>query len=224
MTTEKLIEKVNNIIFSLTEEDKKAADYMLSKSPERFGDTGTTTALLTDLLKDLQDDLKNEAAKASGRLSAKKAAEKILDQIPDGKASGGYMSGDRQIVGGAYSVVRLVRPLPVRELPAGADHLDYDRIVDTAKENAGAVLNLPTLADLKTHIKIDKAAHKGIKKYRPCLDFGESLPRVDAAFLLEVLTILDDCKAICGKTYPTKQPIYFVNSAGDDAILLPVMK
>ncbi|GEM_PF-6873219 len=33
MKTEKLIEKVNNIIVSLSEEDRKAADYMLNKSP-----------------------------------------------------------------------------------------------------------------------------------------------------------------------------------------------
>lgn len=224
MTTEKFIEKVNNIIVSLPEEDKQAAAYMLSKSPERFGDTGTTPALLTDLLKDLQEDLKNEAAKASGRLSAKKAADKILNQIPEGKVSGGYMSGDRQIIGGAYSVVRICSPLPVREFPAGADHINYDNIINQASENAGAVLTIPTLADLKAHIKIEKATHKGQKGYKPLWDFGEGLPRVDAAFLLEVLTILGECKAVCGYASPTKQPLYFKNKSGDDAILLPVMR
>lgn len=224
MTTEKLIEKVNDIIATLPEEDKQAAAYMLSKSPERFGDTGTTTALLTDLLKDLQDDLKNEAAKSSGRLSAKKAADKILDQIPEGKASGSYMSGDRQIIGGAYSVVRICSPLPVREFPADAKHLDYDNVINQASENAGAVLTMPTVAELKAHIKIEKATHKGQKGYKPLWDFGEGLSRVDTAFLLEVLTILGDCKAVCSYANPTKQPLYFKNKSGDDAILLPVMR
>ncbi len=208
-----LLEKLHHILNALPEEDQKQAEYFLKDMSHYYDNLNTPAAIVTDLIKEVTEDIRREEAKSGGKLAEQKAAEKILDQVPEGKASGGYMSGDR-----------LVHPLPVRELPADADHLDYDRIVDTAKENAGAVLNLPTLADLKKHIKIDKAAHKGIKKYRPCWDFGESLPRVDAAFLLEVLTILDDCKAICGKIYPTKQPIYFVNSAGDDAILLPVMK
>lgn len=218
------MEKLHHILNALPEEDQKQAEYFLKDMSHYYDTLNTPAAIVTDLIKEVTEDIRRESAKDGGKLAQQKAAEKILDQVPEGKDSGGYMSGGRQIVGGAFSVVRLCSPLPVREYPAGKEHLDYNKICDTAKENAGAVLNLPTLADLKTHIKIDKAAHKGVKKYKPCWDFGEGLPRVDAAFLLEVLTIMGECKAVCGNTYPTKQPIYFTNASGDDAILLPVMK
>lgn len=219
-----LLERLHHILNALPEEDQKQAEYFL-KDMSRYYDTlNTPAAIVTDLIKEVTEDIRRESARDGGKLAQQKAAEKILDQVPEGKASGGYMSGDRQIVGGAYSVVRLCSPLPVRELPTGADHLDYDKIVNQASENAGAVLIMPTLAEIKAHIKIDKAAHKGLKKYKPCWDFGEGLPRVDAASLMEVLTILGECKAVCGYAYPTKQPLYFTNKSGDDAILLPVMR
>jgi len=219
-----LLERLHHILNALPEEDQKQAEYFLKDMSHYYDTLNTPAAIVTDLIKEVTEDIRRESARDGGKLAELKAAEKILDQVPEGKASGGYMSGDRQIVGGAYSVVRLVRPLPVRELPAGAEHLDYDKIVNQASENAGAVLIMPTLAELKAHIKIDKAAHKNLKKYKPCWDFGEGLPRVDAAFLLEVLTILGECKAVCGYAYPTKQPLYFMNKSGDDAILLPVRK
>jgi len=219
-----LLERLHHILNALPEEDQKQAEYFLKDMSHYYDTLNTPAAIVTDLIKEVTEDIRRESARDGGKLAELKAAEKILDQVPEGKASGGYMSGDRQIIGGSYSVVRLVHPLPVRELPAGADHLDYDKIVNQASENAGAVLIMPTLAELKAHIKIDKAAHKNLKKYKPCWDFGEGLPRVDAAFLLEVLTILGECKAVCGYAYPTKQPLYFMNKSGDDAILLPVRK
>lgn len=219
-----LLEKLHHILNALPEEDQKQAEYFLKDMSHYYDILNTPAAIVTDLIKEVTEDIRRESARDGGKLAQQKAAEKILDQVPEGKASGGYMSGDRQIVGGAFSVVRLCSPLPVRELPTGADHLDYDKIVNQASENTGAVLIMPTLAELKAHIKIDKAAHKGLKKYKPCWDFGEGLPRVDAAFLLEVLTILGECKAVCGYAYPTKQPLYFMNKSGDDAILLPVMR
>ena len=219
-----LLERLHHILNALPEEDQKQAEYFLKDMSHYYDSLNTPAAIVTDLIKEVTEDIRREEAKSGGKLAEQKAAETILDQVPEGKAFGGYMSGDRQIIGGAYSVVRLVRPLPVRELPAGADHLDYDKIVNQASENAGAVLIMPTLAELKAHIKIDKAAHKGLKKYKPCWDFGEGLPRVDAAFLLEVLTILGECKAVCGYAFPTQQPLYFVNESGDDALLMPVRK
>lgn len=199
-----LLEKLHHILNALPEENQKQ--------------------IIMDLIEEVTEDIRREEAKSGGKLAQQKAAEKILDQIPEGKASGSYMSGDRQIIGGAYSVVRICSPLPVREFPAGADHINYDNIINQASENAGAVLTIPTLADLKAHIKIEKATHKGQKGYKPLWDFGDGLPRVDASFLLEVLTILGECKAVCGYASPTKQPLYFKNKSGDDAILLPVMR
>lgn len=219
-----LLERLHHILNALPEEDQKQAEHFLKDTANYYDHLNTPAAIVTDLIKAVTEDIRREEAKTGGKLAQQKAAEKILDQVPKGKYSGGYMSGDRQIVGGAYSVVRLCSPLPVREYPAGKNHLDYDGFINSAKENAGAVLELPTLADLKTHIKIDKAAHKGQKGYIPSWDFGEELPRVNAAYLLEVLTILGDCKAVCSKASPTQQAIYFMNNSGDDAILLPVRK
>lgn len=219
-----LLERLHHILNALPEEDQKQAEYFLKDMSHYYDSLNTPAAIVTDLIKEVTEDIRREEAKSGGKLAEQKAAEKILDQVPEGKASGGYMSGDRQIVGGAYSVVRLCSPLPVREFPAGASPLDYDKLLNDASKNAGAVLILPTLADIKTHIKIDKAAHKGQKGYKPCWDFGEGLPRVDAAFLLEVLTILGECKAVCGYAFPTQQPLYFVNESGDDALLMPVRK
>lgn len=226
MTTEKLIEKVNNIIVSLPDEDRKAAFYTMSKSPERFGDTGTTPALLTDLLKDLQDDLKNEAAKASGKLSAKKAAEKIFKQLEKiNKSFGAYVSDGKQIIGGSCSCVRLSEPLPLQEYPAGETPLNYVDILNSTSENKGEALTLPSLAELTAHNKTLKALNKHIKKFSPTYDFGEGLPAVDGEKLAEILTILgSSTKAIASLHSPLLKAIYFINESGDDALLMPVRK
>lgn len=226
MTTEKLIKKVNNIIVSLPEEDRKAANYMLSKSPERFGDTGTTPALLTDLLKDLQDDLKNEAAKASGKLSAKKAAEKIFKQLKNiNKLFGTYVSDGKQIIGGSCSCVRLSEPLPLQEYPAGETPLNYVDILNSTSQNKGEALTLPSLAELTAHNKTQKALNKHIKKFSPTYDFGEGLPAVDGEKLAEVLTILgSSTRATASLHSPLLKAIYFINESGDDGLLMPVRK
>ena len=155
-----LLEKLHHILNALPEEDQKQAEYFLKDMSHYYDSLNTPAAIVTDLIKEVTEDIRREEAKSGGKLAEQKAAEKILDQVPEGRASGGYMSGDRQIVGGAYSVVRLVRPLPVRELPAGAEHLDYDKLINQASDNAAADLALPTLACLQTHFTIAKASTK----------------------------------------------------------------
>ena len=109
-----LLEKLHHILNALPEEDQKQAEYFLKDMSHYYDSLNTPAAIVTDLIKEVTEDIRREEAKSGGKLAEQKAAEKILDQVPEGKASGGYMSGDRQIVGGAYSVVRLVRPLPVQ--------------------------------------------------------------------------------------------------------------
>lgn len=209
--TEKLIEQVNKIAVELSHGGDSAAC--------------AAPALLENLLKKLKDELKSEAASAAGRLSAKKAADKILKQLAEyGKPCGAYISGGRQIIGGAYSCVRLAEPLPVQEL-FEASAVNYAEILSTASQNSGDVLTLPSLAELTASNKTQKALNKSVKKFAPQWDFGAGLPLVNGEKLAEILTILGDgATAHASKHNPLTAMIYFENARGDDAVLAPMRK
>lgn len=198
MTTEKTLKKVYEIKAS------EAKDY-----------------LIDELITELKADLLKEAAKKNGTAGKKKAADSIIKQLKIfGKQGGAITAADgSQIIGGSYSAVKLIEPLPV-EPCSNTDSLPvYIRFIDNARENNGIAVNLPTIAELAAYIKERKAAKDKYIYY----DFGEGLPLVGAQYLLEIITLLPDAVCITSARDTLIKPLYFKGEAGE-GLLLPVRK
>lgn len=223
MKNERMLEKLHEVLKMLPKEHKELADSML-KMPTMFSDTMPgLSATITDLIKELHEDIKAESAKSSGKAGMKKAADKILLQCSDRPAFGAFMLEGYQIIGGKYSAVRLVEPLPVcREFPENAEKPSYYDFIINASKNEGEQISLPKRAELFAFIKTDKAAHKGEKNYKVIYSFGEAMPGVDAVLLLEMIDILGD-NAIVTTSIRSTGAIYFKSDKGD-GILMPYRK
>ena len=164
---------------------------------------------------------------AAGKLSPLKAANRIIKIAKRSHriaTHGSWMLNGMQCYCDGYRAVRLHNPLPTEEIPPEALPMDLSGIINGAKENMGAELILPSIAELKAHIKIQKAVKKSNKDRNPVTyDFGENLPAVNAEYLMDMLELLPECKARAAKHKPLIGLIYFEAEAGDGA-LCPVRK
>ena len=123
-----------------------------------------------------------------------------------------------------FQAYRLREHLPLESIPEKLDPLDLEGIIAPSRDNCGAVLELPDVAELKAYIKTEKARKKAIEdNTAPTWDFGPELPLVNANFLLNALELLPGCTATAGKQRPALQAIYFKSEAGE-GILLPVRR
>ena len=171
-----------------------------------------------------QKRLLKEEAKKSGKVKEKKAADNILKQLKNtARGAGAFTNKDGlQVIGGAFSAVRLKKPLPVENLPKNINPIDYDPIFKKGEENEGDPLLLPSISELSAYIKAEKAAHKGEKNYIIFWSFGELLPVVNAIYLLDILYLLPDSVCIPSKR-GILEALYFKSNNGD-AILCPIRK
>ena len=199
MTTEKTLEKVLEI-----------------KTAEAARDL-----LIDNLITELKADLLKESAKKNGIAGKKKAADNILKQLKHHSNNGGAITAadGSQIIGGAYSLVKLIEPLPVMPCKNTNGLPDYIYCLNNARENNGAAVNLPTIAELTAYIKERKAEKVKHISY----DFGEGLPLVNAQYLLEIITLIPDAACITSKKSPLTSALYFKSAAGE-GLLLPERK
>lgn len=184
--------------------------------------------ILRALKEDAETEIRKAAARSAGKLDRFKACGRVLkvamsDQRP--ALRGAWIADGLQYICDGYRLAGLRDPLDLPAIPEGVAPIDAARILDPAKHNAGAVLDLPDVAELRAHIKTEKARLKaaGDKHGAPAWDFGDDLPRVNALYLLDMLEIFPDARAICSKHRPKLDPIYF-DSADGCGILLPVRK
>lgn len=82
-------------------------------------------------------------------------------------------------------------------------------------------LELPTVAAIKK-AAAEQRATEG-KNCTPVYDFGEGLPMVSCAYLLDMLAILPGCTAYIASGNAVISPLYFKAENGD-GVLLPVNK
>jgi hypothetical protein len=177
-------------------------------------------SFILEFIDELKAELLKEEAKKNGTAKAKKAADNILKQLKNaGRVSGARIdSAGVQIIGGAYSAVRLTQALPLEELPQDAKLPDYNGIIEETAKNNGEPLPLPSAAELSAYIKSKKAAHKGARGRFIMWDFGEDLPLVDAIYLLDILYLLDDVVCI-PSSRSNLTALYFKGSNGDGMLL-----
>ena len=145
--------------------------------------------------REAEEDIKREKCRDAGTTDRKKAAESIIAECAQyaDERKGAYIGDNGKIIiGGCYRAVRLGGTF--EGLTAGEKKMqpDYEKIINGAAQNDGEKIKAPTRKELKDYIKIEKAKHKGEKKYMPVYDFGDGRPAVDPKKLLEMIDLIGD--------------------------------
>lgn len=182
---------------------------------EIFGDFGERFALAV-LYTEAEKEYNNEQAKAAGKLQTKRAAEKILKDTPKYWNAGAIpTSGGRYIFSNAYYGMRITEKF---DFPEWKNAPDINRFFEQAKQNDGERLTAPSAAELKNLIRQAKVA-----KQKPCYDFGDGLPMVNAEYLLTLTQAIGEF-TITAAANKTETSALYLNSNIGDAILLPIRK
>ena len=207
-----MLAKVNQIDTRVRESNTDAAIYLLK--------------LLRD---ELAEGVLNESAVKSGQGAAVKVLRDLLKFSESQKrkpiAYPWLDSQGRQCVTDGYRAFRVNSPLPLPARPDDAGPpVDLDSLVNPSLHTIP--IDVPAPASIKAFIETHRAAYKvrngNMKGFlSPIWDFGPGLPAVNAAYLLDLLTVMPDATLTAQEN--VLRPIYCASSVGD-ALLLPVRK
>lgn len=221
-----MLERVNEIVLHLSDEDTNAYKWALGHEFDCFPGL---PGLLAPLTLELRADVLQAAVKSAGRSSALAAAKRLLKNASYNShvnCHGAWLQDGKQCLCDGYHAVMLdneISGLP--QIPADVERFDLDHSISYSRDNCGAVLELPTVAELKAYIKTRKAEYKARGVKEPVsYDFGEGLPLVNAHYLLDMLELLPGCTAVCRREKPLISGIYFKADGQGEGILLPVRK
>ena len=218
---EKLLEKVIAAAEMLPEDDRRGFRYF-SKSNENHGCAVVFPQALAEIANDLRAAIAEQAEKSAGRGGAQKAMMRILKRAPRDSVKCAWIQGGKQYVCDGAVAVEL--DSPISGLPAPESRLapfDATRVIGPASLNSGDVLQIPSLAALKAHIKTFKAELKaaGKKSNLVPLDLGEEFPLLNAELLADVLEIIPDAKFTVSSRNPQLAPVYFEGASGRGCVM-----
>lgn len=187
-------------------------------------DADATRAALQLLASDLAEQVRMESAASKGAGNAAKTIQAILTKLrkKDHRTALHYAWVDakgRQCVCDGFRAFRLTEHLPMEDRPADAgDPIDLDKVVPAITQDTHYALPLPSIAELKAHIAIERAA-----KRSPLWDFGDAAPTVNAEYLRDLLTVLPDAAEIYVQRGRTGiASVMLAKGERGEAILLPV--
>lgn len=174
------------------------------------------------LIEDVKKDIATEEAKRAGRGNALKAARDIIKNADRDALRGAWVDkAGKQYICDGFRLAILDNPLDLPGLPAGVSPVDYKCIMDAPRHNSLA-LTLPDPAELAAFVKSEKARKKAMAdKTPPVYKFGDGLPRVNAAWLLNMLELLPGAAAFISSCSGALSMIYFASDAGE-GLLCPV--
>lgn len=172
-------------------------------------------------------DIRGLTAAQTGCGNAAKTIQRMLDSVNDARRSLKFAHIDaagRQCTLDGCRAFRLKTHLPLAERPADAgEPIDLDKLFPADTRNY-TTIPLPTYTAVKAEINLVAAENKNRRKdaRRPAIwYFGPGLPAVNAHYLLDLLTVLPDCKAIAFNPERPLSPLYAATADGD-ALLLPI--
>lgn len=157
---EKLLEKVLRAAETLPDEERRAFHYF-SNANEAHGDAVITSQALAEIANDLRAAIAEQTEKAAGRGSAQKAMLRILERASRENVRCAWLQEGKQYVYDGAVAVELSEPISGLPAPeSDCAPFDAARAIDLASPNNGAVLPVPSLSALKTHIKVSRAELK----------------------------------------------------------------
>lgn len=220
MESTKMLKLANELAAYICKDQTEKTAYDLFFTPGRAYVSGAG-ANIAALVEALEDNIRAESARSAHRGGALAAAKRILKNSPRDDLKGAIMRESGQILCDGYRAVVLQDYLP---LPESASDFHAENFVESAARDATEPLDLPSIADLRAHIKIEKAQTGQWKRTPVLYDFGPGMPLVNAQFLLDMLQVLPGCTAmIYPGTRGLSNPIYFLAPSGE-GILLPVWR
>lgn len=226
ITYEKLLEKLLRAAEALPEDGRELFNYYDNRRGE-FQEKHyclNSYTMLAGIAADLREAIAEQAAKSAGHGNARKAAQRIFKAAPRDDCRQAWEQDGKQILCNGYLAIAL--NTPIGDLPT-TETLPFDalRCIKAAADNNGAVLPVPTAAELRGYIKQRTAEMKarGLKESFPLYDFGNDLPAVNARYLLDCVEILPGAVFRASSHRPEVCGIYF-ESADGCGILLPVRR
>lgn len=190
---------------------------------------------LANLVLDLQNDLRTEEAKKSGKNKALAAAKRILKHSAKYSPkevthyAQEYDDGTQCVMDGYHAVKFAAKnKLPLEPMPESIRKSnDLFPIDGCIPRNNNYEVELPSISDLKSHIKISKAENKAVKyssgRTGVMYDFGDGLPLVNAEYLLDIMECLPEAKAYLNGNCKDKRAIYFTDGE-NEGVLMPCNK
>lgn len=206
------------------------AEDILARMNAIMADCAETPALdaLQKLAADLSDQVRQEHATKKGVGNAAATLRSMLKTAKKQQSERTTLhyawtdKQGRQCVCDGFRAFRLFEPLPLEPRPDDAGNgIDLDKVVPVVDGKTFDVLPLPSAADLKAHIALERAENG--RKHCALWDFGPGRPVVSAAYLLDLMAVLPDAAEIFVKRGPAGlfSPLY-VKSERGDAVLLPI--
>ena len=212
MKTDKIIARLMEYCNTLDESDRKLINQFMERD-ETSKLPGIFT--LASLLTELQRDLRAETAKANGKAKAYKSAMTIINNSGYSTLKGAIMIDGKQYVCDGFRALRFNNPIDL-PMPEFDNPPNLKNVFDKSQVNSQP-LPLPSIGELTSHIKLEKAKTGQKIVYWDC---GEGYPLLDARYLLSILEAFPDCEAFYENDYTA---VYFTSNDGD-AILLPVRR
>ena len=222
MTAEKYLEKIMAYISTMESHEQKYINFMveLEQSPVHNIPIG----ILADIVVNLKNDIRAEHAKKSGKGTELSAAKRILKSSKKHSNTALHFAktiGEYQYICDGFRLVKLADHLPLPELPSGVDYVNVDHFFNAERHNMASI-EMPDLAQLKAHIKVQRAKQKAEGRKNPIVtfDFGKGMPIVNAEYLADMMELLPSC-TVYADPQNSLNPLYFYsgNSAG---MLLPM--
>lgn len=235
MTNERILEMLAESEKTYTPEQRAIADDLknartdvivgalkwIASSPDRL-------PYVVELFRrDVEEDIKREKCRAAGTTDRKKAVDSIIAEVAQyaDERKGAYIGDDGKIIiGGCYRAVRLDGSFEGLTVGEKKMQPDYERIINGAVQNAGEKIKAPTRKELKDFIKIEKAKHKGERKYMPVYDFGDGRPAVDPQKLLEMIDLIGEDAELTMTAGRAEVSQIYIHGENGDGLIMPVKK
>lgn len=215
---EKLLKKFLKAVEMLPEEERAAFRHF-SKAGSLRGKPLVAGQCLAEIADDLRAAIAEQTEKAAGRGSAQRAMLRLVKRAPRENVRCAWMQDGNQCACDGVIAVEVFAPLAgIPEADPGVVPLDVSRIIEPARYNSGLPVPVPSLAELKSHIKIYRAEHRFKKGTSVPLDLGEDLPLLDAVLLADIREIVPDAKFTASGYNPQTRMVYFEGSAGRGVI------
>lgn len=195
----------------------------INEACKRCVDKGDA-ALFEDIARELREQLRMEIASNAGCGNAAKTLRAFLKAQKNDAREGlryPWIDGQgRECYCDGFRCFRLNNPLRLVERPDDAGTpVDLGRIYPDSL-TGWKELPMPTIAEIKTHIALQKA--NGVERRAVLWRFGEGKPTVNAVYLLDAAMVFPDADRLYWNTIIT--PLVIGGRDGDGLILPVRMK